>query len=160
MWFFFPSSFPHFMHLKIKKRTTALLSVQLGQNCCITEFFPSICKFHYSELCMFFLRRYRLPYLSSPSSALADRSPFSESHPSPRRKRALSVRVNLCDLLILVMSFVWIRCCCELYLSSFSGYTVKIKAGLISWTWLLFWADSGQSDPRFLHVWLARPQTQ
>lgn len=50
---------------------------------------------------MFFLRRYRLPYLSSPSSALSDRSPFSCSprkSEEEKNSRFLPLRFKRADL--------------------------------------------------------------
>lgn len=97
----FYSYFSHFIHyIFLKTHNRATVSPTWTKLSNIREFLPSICKFHYSELCMFFLRRYRLPYLSSPSSALADRSPFSESHPGPRRNRTWPV-----------WAFCWCRLC-------------------------------------------------
>lgn len=82
---------------------------------------------------MFFPGRYSLPYLSSPSSALSDRSPFfcshRKSHPSLRRERTPDLLLHLLNALIklwsgwrqhlsrsksflltLVTPSVWIRC--------------------------------------------------
>lgn len=103
---------------------------------------------------------------------------------SPRRRRTPDSFLYVLNTLIFIWSnrcqhlrqsqcssSFWWSCLCEFvavasYIHELilSLYTKKkkkkIKAGLISWTWLLFWPDSGQSDPRFLHVWLARPQPQ
>lgn len=64
-----------------------LLSVRLGQNFCITEFFPSICNFHYSVLYFSSGSTDFLIYLLLPLPSQTDHlSPVAIE--SPRRKRA------------------------------------------------------------------------